>query len=129
MTDVATSSETMVRQMCLAADAGDGQRFASFFSPDATFRFGNRDVLVGRPAIAASTEGTVDAIWPMRHRVEQVAEIGNRTVLRFTISGHFPRICSSSICLAHMIGLATGSSPTTASTSDISPALRASSTL
>jgi uncharacterized protein (TIGR02246 family) len=85
VTDVATASEVMVREMCVAADAADGQRFASYFSPDATFRFGNGDVLVGRPAIAASTEGTVDAIWPMRHRVEQVAEIGNQLFCRFTI--------------------------------------------
>lgn len=79
------SRETMIRELCAAADAGDGARFASFFGEDATFRFANFDELTGRAAIAASTEATVHAIWPTRHRVEQVAEIGDQLFCRFTI--------------------------------------------
>jgi uncharacterized protein (TIGR02246 family) len=75
----------MVEDVCAAADAADGTGFAAHFTEDATFRLGNGDVLVGRDAIAASTEATVDAIWPFRHRVDQVAEVGDQLFCRFTI--------------------------------------------
>jgi uncharacterized protein (TIGR02246 family) len=75
----------MVRELCAAADAADGARFASFFRPDATFRFGNGSPLAGRAAIAAATRATVDAIWPTRHRVDQVAEIGDQLFCRLAI--------------------------------------------
>lgn len=86
MTATAVSArETMIRDLCAAADAADGALFASYFAEAATFRFGNFDELTGRAAIAASTEATVDAIWPMRHRVDQVAEVGDQLFCRFTI--------------------------------------------
>jgi hypothetical protein len=85
MTATLSANEAMINDLCAAADAADGQRFASFFGPDATFRFGNGELLSGRDAIAASTAATVDAIWPMRHRVEQVAEVGRQLFCRFTI--------------------------------------------
>jgi uncharacterized protein (TIGR02246 family) len=81
----AATDEAMIHAMCAAADAGDGTTFASYFSADATFRFGNQDPLTGRAAIAASTEATVDAIWPVRHVVDQVARIDNQLYCRFTI--------------------------------------------
>jgi ketosteroid isomerase-like protein len=80
------SLETMVRAMCAAADAGDGQAFAAYFAETARFRFGNNEPIEGPAAIAKSTEGTVDAIWPVRHRVDQVAQVGPQLFCRFTIS-------------------------------------------
>ena len=55
--------EAMIRDVCAAADDGDGARFASYFSEYAT----------------------VHAIWPARHRVDQVAEVGDQLFCRFTI--------------------------------------------
>jgi len=77
--------EAMVRGMCAAADAGDGPAFAAYFTETARFRFGNNEPITGRAAIAASTEGTVDAIWPVRHSVDQVAQVGPQLFCRFTI--------------------------------------------
>lgn len=77
--------ERMVHTMCAAADAGDGETFASFFSESAVFRFGNNEPFSGRAAIAASTEGTVSAIHPARHHVEQIARVGSQLFCRFVI--------------------------------------------
>ncbi|WP_375492142.1 nuclear transport factor 2 family protein [uncultured Jatrophihabitans sp.] len=98
MTATAVSSrEAMIRELCAAADAGDGERFASFFSADATFRFANFDELAGRAAIAASTEATVHAIWPTRHRVDQVAEVGDQLFCRFSILVQPPDVAELSL--------------------------------
>jgi hypothetical protein len=78
--------EAMVRAMCAAADAADGPAFAAYFAETARFRFGNSEPIVGRAAIAASTNATVDAIWPVRHSVDQVAPIGQQLFCRSTIS-------------------------------------------
>jgi ketosteroid isomerase-like protein len=78
-------TERMVHTMCAAADAGDGETFASFFSESAVFRFGNNEPLTGRAAIAESTAGTVSAIHPARHHVEQIAHVGSQLFCRFVI--------------------------------------------
>jgi limonene-1,2-epoxide hydrolase len=80
----------MVHAMCAAADAADGETFASFFSDAATYRFGNFAPISGRDAIAAATTGTVDAIWPIRHEVDQIAAVGSQLFCRFTIHASAP---------------------------------------
>jgi hypothetical protein len=116
-------NEEMVRAMCAAADAGDGQAFAAYFSETARFRFGNNEPLVGRAAIAKSTEATVDAVWPVRHRVDQVAQIGPQLFCRFTIHATTPHAEIAMPCVT-VIELRDGLITDYAVHMDISPALR-----
>jgi ketosteroid isomerase-like protein len=116
--------EAMVHAMCAAADAGDGQAFAAYFSQTARFRFGNSDPIFGRAAIARSTEGTVDAIWPVRHRVDQVARIGQQLFCRFTIAATIPDGTELAMPCVTVIELQDGLITDYAVHMDISPALR-----
>jgi ketosteroid isomerase-like protein len=116
--------EAMVRAMCAAADAGDGQAFAACFSPTARFRFGNNEPIEGRAAIAKSTESTVDAIWPVRHRVDQVARIGQQLFCRFTIAATLPDGTEVAMPCVTVIELRDGLITDYAVHMDISPALR-----
>ena len=125
-TATATANEAMVRELCAAADAADGARFASFFSTDANFRFGNAKPLVGREAIAASTEATVDAIWPTQHRVDQVAEIGDQLFCRFTILVAPPDGAELELPCVTVVRLADGFIVDYRVHMDIAPALRPS---
>lgn len=77
--------ESMVHEMCAAVDAGDAALFASWFTEDATYRFGNGEVLVGRDAVEAATAGAADSLPWVRHTVEQVAEVGDQLFCVFTI--------------------------------------------
>ena len=81
----ADHDEAMVRAMCAAADAGDAERFASFFAETAVYRFANQEPIIGRAAIARATASTVGAVWPVHHEVNQVAKIDSQLFCRFTI--------------------------------------------
>jgi len=83
-------AEAMVHTMCAAADAHDATAFASYFSEDAYFRFGNGDPLTGRAAVAEATAATVSATYPIRHRVDQIAVVGTQLFCRFTIQATTP---------------------------------------
>jgi len=89
-TTTTTDAEQMVRTMCAAADADDAETFASFFSDTAYFRFGNAEPLTGRAAIAEATAATVSATLPIRHQVDQVAQVGSQLFCRFTIQATKP---------------------------------------
>jgi SnoaL-like domain len=116
--------EAMVRAMCAAADAGDGTAFASYFSQTARFRFGNNEPIEGRAAIAKSTEATVDAVWPVRHRVDQVAQLGRQLFCRFTIQATKPDGTELALPCVTVIELEDGLITDYAVHMDISPALR-----
>lgn len=81
----AASADAMVRDMCAAVDGHDYERFAGYFSPTATYRFGNADPMHGHEAIVEATAGAVSALPPMHHRVDQVAALGRQLFCRFTI--------------------------------------------
>lgn len=124
MTAVVAGREQLVRELCAAADAGDGARFAAFFTEDATFRFANHDVLVGRAAVAASTEATVSALWPVRHVVEQVAEVGDQLFCRFTIVVTPPDAAELALPCVTVVQLHDGLIADYRVHMDIAPALR-----
>ncbi len=114
----------MVRAMCAAADAGDGPTFAAYFAETARFRFGNNEPLTGRAAIAASTTATVDAIWPVRHSVDQVAQVGPQLFCRFTIRVTKPGGAEVAMPCVTVIELHDGLITDYAVHMDITPALR-----
>lgn len=85
-----TSREQMVHDMCAAVDAGDAERFGAWFAEDATYRFGNGELLVGRDAVVAATAGAAGALPWVRHTVDQVAPVGDQLFCRFTIATAAP---------------------------------------
>jgi ketosteroid isomerase-like protein len=80
-----SADELMVLAMCAAVDEGDAERFASWFAPDATYRFGNADPIRGHDAIVAATAGAVQLMPGLHHVVDQVARVGDQLFCRFTI--------------------------------------------
>ena len=122
--DLPGGYEAMVRAMCAAADAGDGPAFASYFAETARFRFGNNEPIEGRTAIAKSTEATVDAVWPVRHRVDQVARLDQQLFCRFTIQATKPDGTELAMPCVTVIELQDGLITDYAVHMDISPALR-----
>jgi hypothetical protein len=76
----------MVATMCATVDRGDALDFASWFAPDARYRFGNFPATIGRPAVVAATEGAAGSLPWVRHTVDQVAHVGDELFCRFTIS-------------------------------------------
>jgi ketosteroid isomerase-like protein len=51
----------------LAVDSGDAARFVGFLTPDATFRFGNADIIEGAAAVRGAVAGFFAAIGSSRH--------------------------------------------------------------
>ncbi|MFC1411874.1 nuclear transport factor 2 family protein [Streptacidiphilus sp. N1-12] len=82
--------EAMVHAMCAAADAGDAERFASYFAETAVYRFANQEPITGRSAIARATASAVHLVWPVHHQVDQVAKVGAQLFCRFTIQVEKP---------------------------------------
>jgi uncharacterized protein (TIGR02246 family) len=80
----------MVHDMCAAVDTGQAERFGAWFAEDATYRFGNGDVLVGRDAVVAATAGAATSLPWVRHEIVQVAELGDQLFCRFVISTAAP---------------------------------------
>ncbi len=56
-------------ELLLAVDSGDARRFVSFLTPDASFRFGNADCVVGSEAIQVMVAGFFGAIASSRHEL------------------------------------------------------------
>ncbi|MGW4525484.1 nuclear transport factor 2 family protein [Amycolatopsis sp. NPDC004378] len=84
------SHEELVRALCAAVDAGDAESFASWFTDDATYVFGNNPPLTGRAAITAATAGAAGALPWVRHVVDQVAAVGDQLFCRFTVETAAP---------------------------------------
>jgi ketosteroid isomerase-like protein len=123
-TDQVSQHEAMVHAMCAAVDSADADRFASYFAENATYRFGNYEPVAGRAGIAAATAGAVNAVWPVRHRVEQVAEIGSQLFCRFTILVSKPDGVELELPCVTVIELADGLITDYRVHMDITPGLR-----
>lgn len=80
-----SSAEQMVHTMCEAVDNHDFEKFGSYFTETAFYRFSNNEPVRGREAIVAATAAATSALPTVRHRVDQVAEVGNQLFCRFTI--------------------------------------------
>ncbi|MFC5219651.1 nuclear transport factor 2 family protein [Streptomyces coerulescens] len=81
----AADRDKMVRDMCAAVDAHEFERFGSYFTDTAYYRFGNSAPVHGRAAIVAATAGAVASIPPVRHHIDQIAQFGDQLFCRFTI--------------------------------------------
>jgi hypothetical protein len=82
--------EAMVVDLCRAVDEGDAERFGSWFTDESTYRFGGGEILVGRAAVVAATNGAIDSLPWVRHTVDQVAQLDDQLFCRFTIETENP---------------------------------------
>lgn len=74
--------ETDVRQRDLEAlfaaiDAKDAERFASFLTEDASFRFGSAPAVRGRAGIIVAVNAFFDSLAGLSHRITSVATKGD----------------------------------------------------
>jgi quercetin dioxygenase-like cupin family protein len=87
---VVSAGEEMVHAMCAAVDSHDFDKFGSYFSDTAVYRFGNQDPVLGRAAVVEATADAVGSMPPVRHRVDQVAAVGNQLFCRLLIEVDAP---------------------------------------
>lgn len=50
----------------------DARAYAAFFAPDARWKFGNADPVVGQDAIAATAQGVFDMLTGIAHSLREV---------------------------------------------------------
>jgi ketosteroid isomerase-like protein len=101
-----STRQEMVHAMCAAVDKGDAEAFGSWFADDATYRFGNQEILTGKSAVVAATAGAAGALPWVRHVVDQVAELGDQLFCRFTIETEAPDGTALSLPCVTVIWLA-----------------------
>jgi quercetin dioxygenase-like cupin family protein len=82
---VRSIAEQMVHTMCEAVDSHDFEKFGSYFTETAFYRFANNEPVRGRDAIVAATAAATGSLPTVRHRVDQIVEAGNQLFCRFTI--------------------------------------------
>jgi ketosteroid isomerase-like protein len=63
-------------------DAFDPDRFVAHLTPDAVFRFGNAEPVVGRQAIREAVAGFFATIDGMRHHVRNTWPIGDTVIVQ-----------------------------------------------
>ncbi|WP_410675852.1 nuclear transport factor 2 family protein [Amycolatopsis sp. cmx-4-68] len=68
-----------------AIDALDAERFATHFTPDAVFRFGNADPVVGRPAIVEAVNGFFGQVGGLTHHILDTHEVGDVVVVQIDV--------------------------------------------
>jgi hypothetical protein len=82
----AAGRDAAVRAMCDAVDAGDPEAFGAWFADDAAYRFNAGAPVHGRAGVIDATRGAIGSMPWVRHRVDQVAHVGDQLFCRFTIS-------------------------------------------
>lgn len=69
-----------MKELFETVDAMDAQGFATYFTEDAHFRFGNAPSLNGRAAIASSIEDFFSNLKGLRHTIHDVWEIDDAVI-------------------------------------------------
>jgi ketosteroid isomerase-like protein len=77
-----------VTQAFAAIDALDADKFVAHLTPDAVFRFGNGDPMTGRAAVKEAVNGFFSTIDGMTHRIKNVWEQGDTTIVQLDIDYH-----------------------------------------
>jgi ketosteroid isomerase-like protein len=95
---VDTSLESDIRRFFEAVDSKDTDYLAHRFAEDVTFRFGNGDVVVGRPAVVATCEAFLASIAGIRHEIEHLWQVcTDRVVAVMTV--HYERLDGGRVSL------------------------------
>jgi ketosteroid isomerase-like protein len=83
--------ESQIRRLFEAVDDKDTGYLAHHFADDVTFRFGNADVVEGRPAVVATCEAFLASIAGIRHVIEHLWQVDtDRVVAVMTV--HYERL-------------------------------------
>jgi ketosteroid isomerase-like protein len=72
---VATDNTSLIRSLFEAVDGKDTVSLARLFAEDITFRFGNGDVVEGRPAVVQTSEGFLASLAGIRHEIEHLWQV------------------------------------------------------
>jgi ketosteroid isomerase-like protein len=95
---VDTLLESEIRRFFEAVDGKDTDYLAHRFAEDVTFRFGNGDVVEGRPAVVATCEAFLASIAGIRHEIEHLWQVGtDRVVALMTV--HYERLDGGRVSL------------------------------
>ena len=71
-----------------AIDRMDGKAFADFFSPDAAWKFGNADPVIGREAIAATAQSVFDVLHSIKHGLRTTYQTPTGFVVEGDVTYH-----------------------------------------
>ena len=83
--------ESQIRRLFEAVDDKDIGYLAHHFADDVTFRFGNADVVEGRPAVVATCEAFLAGIAGLRHEIEHLWQVdADRVVAVMTV--HYEKL-------------------------------------
>ncbi|GMV52565.1 MAG: nuclear transport factor 2 family protein [Chlorobi bacterium] len=66
-----------LKELFAAVDASDADAFASYFTSDGTFRFGNADPVSGIQAVRDAVAGFFASIKSLKHDILVTADTGN----------------------------------------------------
>jgi ketosteroid isomerase-like protein len=83
--------DSQIRRLFEAVDDKDTGYLAHHFADDITFRFGNADVVEGRPAVLAACEAFLGSVAGIRHVIEHLWQVdADRVVAVATV--HYERL-------------------------------------
>jgi ketosteroid isomerase-like protein len=83
--------ESQIRRLFEAVDDKDTGYLAHHFAHDVTFRFGNADVVEGRPEVVATCEAFLAGIAGIRHEIEHLWQVdADRVVAVMTV--HYEKL-------------------------------------
>jgi ketosteroid isomerase-like protein len=83
--------ESQIRRLFEAVDDKDTGYLANHFADDITFRFGNADVVEGRPAVVAACQAFLASIAGIRHVIEHLWQVdADRIIAVATV--HYERL-------------------------------------
>lgn len=71
-----------VNELFASIDAMDVQKFLTFLTEDASFKFGNADAAVGKEAIKKAVSGFFGLINGLSHNIINIWEIGDVIICR-----------------------------------------------
>jgi ketosteroid isomerase-like protein len=93
-----TALESNIRRLFEAVDRKDTAYLARQFAADITFRFGNADVVEGRPAVLHACETFLASIARIRHDIEHLWQVDtDRVVAVMTV--HYQRLDAGKLSL------------------------------
>ena len=82
---VSEAHRSLLRDLFAAIDACDGERFVSYLTPGAEFRYGSAPAVLGREAIREAVEGFFSTIAGLSH------------TLNFTVSDGDALVCEGEV--------------------------------
>jgi ketosteroid isomerase-like protein len=88
---VSTVNMSLIRRLFEAVDRKDTVSLERLFADDIAFRFGNADVVEGRPAVVQACEAFLAGLARIRHEIEHLWQVdADRVVAVMTV--HYQRV-------------------------------------